>query len=316
HGHRDTQATYERLLHNYLNAEEYHDPILWLYTPMAADFAKAIPHKRLIYDVMDELSAFKGAPAALKAQERQMLQQADVVFTGGVSLYRAKLGYNANTHLFSSGVETAHFLRAAQETFAPPPDLPATAAPVLGYFGVIDERMDLPLLTHLAAAHPEWTILMLGPVLKIDPVDLPQAPNLHFLGMKQYHELPAYLAHFDVALVPFAMNEATRHLSPTKTLEYMAAHKPVVSTPIPDIVELYGDYVRIAGTPQEFVAQVEAALTETADQRTVRLAQEESLLERYSWDSIAAQMHEIIEESFTVQNNSSPLSSRRSILAA
>ncbi|MCX6049378.1 MAG: glycosyltransferase, partial [Chloroflexi bacterium] len=240
-GHSDpsTQPIYEHLLRDYLAAEEYHDPILWLYTPMAGKFAQAIPHKILVYDVMDELAAFKGAPTALKQQDQRLLQQADIVFTGGASLYRSRAPHNTNTHLFPSGVESAHFARAATEEFARPADLANIAAPILGYFGVIDERMDLPLLAHVAEAHPEWNIVMLGPVLKVDPADLPKAPNIHFLGMKDYQELPGYLAHFDVALVPFAMNEATRYLSPTKTLEYLAAHKPTVSTPLPDVIELY-----------------------------------------------------------------------------
>jgi len=296
HGDPETQATYERLLLDYLEKEEYHNPILWLYTPMAAPFVTAIPHQQLIYDVMDELSAFKGAPATLKEQEQAMLHRAEIVFTGGASLYRSKLPHNSNTHLFPSGVEIDHFVRAATESFARPDDLASIGSPVLGYFGVIDERMDLELLATMAKARPAWNIVLLGPVLKIDPADLPQAPNLHYLGMKQYNELPAYLAHFDVALVPFAMNEATRHLSPTKTLEYIAAHKPVVSTPIPDIVELYGDYVHIGQTTAEFIAHVETVLVEREQQRLTRHAREKQLLEEYSWENIASRMQAIIAE--------------------
>jgi glycosyltransferase involved in cell wall biosynthesis len=165
------------------------------------------------------------------------------------------------------------------------------SSPILGYFGVIDERADLPLLKHLAEAHPDWNIVMIGPVVKIDPAELPQAPNIHYLGMRNYEQLPAYLAHFDVGLVPFAMNEATRYLSPTKTLEYMAAHKPIVSTPIYDVIELYGDVVRIGHTPEEFVEHVEATLVESA---AVRLSRERELLAQHTWNTIADRMSRLI----------------------
>lgn len=296
-GHNDprTQADYETLLLDLMAQEEIHQPILWLYTPMAAPFVEALQPQRLIYDVMDELSAFKGAPAELKEADRRLLGKADLVFTGGASLYRTRQAYSNNIHLFPSGVDIEHFARADRERFEKPADIANVASPILGYFGVVDERMDLDLLVHVAAAHPEWNLLMVGPVIKIAPEDLPQAPNLHYPGMKDYNELPAYLAHFDVALVPFAMNEATRFLSPTKTLEYLAAHKPVVSTPIPDIIELYGDYVRIGQTPAEFTKQIAAALaaTERAEQRR----QEQNLLTRYTWDSIAQRMASLIVDS-------------------
>lgn len=296
-GHNDpqTQATYERLLAEYFNVQGGGERIVWLYTPMAAPFVEVLQPSLLIYDVMDELSAFKGAPAALREQDRTMLGKADITFTGGVSLYRARLPYASNIHLFPSGVEIDHFARAADGKLPRPADIADLAAPILGYFGVVDERMDLPLLARLAEAHPEWNIVMLGPVIKIEPADLPQAPNLHFLGMKNYQELPAYLTWFDVALVPFAMNEATRYLSPTKTLEYLAANKPVVSTPIADIVELYGDYVRIGETPDEFVAQVEASLAESADERADRQERVQKLLQLHTWDYIAGEMVKLIE---------------------
>ncbi len=305
-GHTDerTQQSYEQLLLDYLASDEIHDPILWLYTPMAAPFVEVIQPQLLIYDVMDELSAFKGASEALKSADRQLLAQADLVFTGGVSLYRARQAYHDNIHLFPSGVDIDHFARADREKFARPADIAQLSSPVLGYFGVIDERMDLELLAHLAAAHPEWQVLMVGPVIKIDPQALPQAPNLYYPGMKDYNDLPLYLAHFDVALVPFAMNETTRHLSPTKTLEYLAAHKPVVSVPLPDIIELYGDYVRIGSTPAEFTAQVEKALAATAAERYADRLREQQLLARYMWDSIAQQMGELIARDYAAKTKS------------
>jgi len=294
-GHNDprTQMDYETLLLDYLAQEEIHTPIVWLYTPVAAPFVAVLQPQLLIYDVMDELSAFKGAPAALKEADRRLLGQADLVFTGGASLYRARQPYSHKIHLFPSGVDMEHFARADREVFAKPADIANLNSPILGYFGVIDERMDLALLAHVAAAHPEWNLVMLGPVIKIEPQDLPQAPNLHYPGMKDYSELPVYLAYFDVALIPFALNEATRFLSPTKTLEYLAAGKPVVSTPIHDVVEVYGEVVSIAATAEDFIAQIEAALTQT-DNSTHR-AKVEDILTQSTWDSITRQMQRVLD---------------------
>jgi UDP-galactopyranose mutase len=295
HGDPLTQSTYERLLAHYFDEHGSADRVLWLYTPMAAPFVGVLKPDTLVYDVMDELSAFKGAPAALREQDRTMLKTADVVFTGGVSMYRARLPYANNIHLFPSGVEIAHFAQAANPSMPRPSDIAQLSGPIIGYFGVIDERMDMPALVRLAESHPEWQIVMLGPVVKIEPSELPQAPNLHFLGMKDYQELPAYLAYFDVAMVPFAMNEATKFLSPTKTLEYLAAGKAVVAAPIADIVELYGDYVRIAETPDEWVAHVETSLAEKPAERQERAARVEKLLQLYTWDYIASEMQKLIE---------------------
>ncbi|MBZ0290394.1 MAG: glycosyltransferase family 1 protein, partial [Anaerolineae bacterium] len=292
HGDALTTNAYIRLLNRYLKSENVLNPVVWLYTPMASDFVKPLNPCVLVYDVMDQLSAFKGAPAELRDREEAMLRQADVVFTGGVSLYRSKEDYNANTHLLPSGVEIEHFAQAADRTaYECPAELADLSRPILGYFGVIDERSDLPLIAHLAQAHPEWSIVMIGPVVKIDPADLPQAPNIHYLGKRTYEQLPAYLAHFDVALIPFAMNEATRYLSPTKTLEYMAAHKPVVSTPIPDVIELYGEVVRIGRTPEEFTKHVETALVDHSEARRARA---EALLNQHTWDAIANRMSRLI----------------------
>jgi len=295
-GHGDPACAdiYNHLLQAYLQKQKIHDPILWLYTPMAYDFVDVVQPDLLVYDVMDQLSAFQGAPTALKERERVLLQKADVVFTGGVSLYRSKYPFNPNTHLLPSGVDVDHYAQAADvQTFDCPGDIAALPRPILGYFGVIDERLDLALLEHLAWAHPEWTIVMIGPVVKITPSALPQARNLHYPGMKTYAELPAYLAHFDVALIPFAMNEATRYVSPTKTLEYMAAHKPIVSTPIRDVIELYGDVVSIGHTPEEFTAHIEAILQGKED-RAARRAQEDQLLAQHTWDVIAERMSRLM----------------------
>ncbi len=300
HGESGVQEVYQELLGEYLQTQGVEKPILWMYTPMALDFVKALPHSLLVYDVMDQLSAFKGAPPDLLAREETLLKEADLVFTGGASIYRAKLPFNSRTHLFPSGVEVEHFARATHPpVFERPADIAGLAGPLLGYYGVIDERMDLALLARLAEADPEWQILLLGPIVKISPDELPQSPNLHYLGMKTYAELPVYLAFFDVALVPFALNEATRYLSPTKTLEYMAAHKPVVSNPIQDVIELYGEVVWVANHPDEFVLHVETALQADPE---ARRAKEDELISRNTWDSIAARMESLIQEELARQD--------------
>jgi UDP-galactopyranose mutase len=294
HGDPLTTQTYCQRLLDYLARQGIERPLLWLYTPMASEFVDALSPRLLIYDVMDQLASFKGAPAELRDRERKLLERADIVFTGGVSLYRDKLAHNPDTHLLPSGVEIEHFAKAAhRDHFECPPELTALRnRPILGYFGVLDERMDFPLLAHTAAARPDWNIVLVGPIAKIDRSELPQAPNLHYIGMKPYDALPAYLAYFDVALVPFAMNEATRFLSPTKTLEYMAAHKPIVSTPINDVIELYGEVVSIGYTPDEFVSHIERALIEKS---AARRAKVEELLLQHTWDGIAKHMQRLID---------------------
>jgi UDP-galactopyranose mutase len=244
---------------------------------------------------MDELSAFDFAPPQLLERERQLLKRADVVFTGGPSLYRAKQGRHPNLHLFPSSVDAEHF-RQALNGLPEPEEQARLPHPRLGYFGVIDERIDRPLLAHLAASHPEWRVLMIGPTVKIDPATLPQAPNLHYLGPRAYEALPAYLAGWDVCLLPFARNAATRFISPTKTLEYMAAERPIVSTPITDVRELYGDIVYLGDTTEAFVEACERALAASADERGRRGEKMRAVLKNTSWDVTAAAMRRLIEE--------------------
>ncbi len=203
-------------------------PVLWFYTPLMFSFARHVEAAAVVYDCMDELSAFRFAPPDLKARENELLQRADVVFTGGHSLYEANAARHDNIHPFPSSVDVAHFHQARAETVSEPSDQAKIPHPRLGFYGVIDERMDLGLIASVAAARADWQIVMIGPVVKIDPDALPRGPNIHYLGGKDYSALPAYLAGWDVALLPFAINEATRFISPTKTPEYLAAGRPVV----------------------------------------------------------------------------------------
>jgi glycosyltransferase involved in cell wall biosynthesis len=258
------------------------DFIAWYYTPMALPFTRHLAPAAVVYDCMDELANFRGAPRALADLERELFAVADVVFTGGQSLYEAKRGSHPNLHAAPSSIDRAHFARA-RAGLPDPADQAAIPGPRLGFFGVIDERMDTGLLAAVAGARPDWHIVMLGPVVKIDPAELPRLPNIHYLGGKRYEELPQYLANWDVALLPFACNEATRFISPTKTPEYLAAGKPVVSSPIRDVVRPYGELglVRVASTPPAFVAAVGAALQ--ADRREW-LGAVDAFLAKTSWD--------------------------------
>lgn len=267
--------------------------IAWYYTPMALAFSDHLNPQVTVYDCMDELSAFANAPATLTAAEASLLERADVVFTGGQSLYEAKRRRHHNVHAFPSSVDVAHFAQARTMT-SEPDDQRSIPGPRLGFFGVIDERMDLGLIAGIAQARPQWQLVMLGPVVKIDPTVLPHAPNLHYLGNKRYEELPRYISGWDVALLPFARNDATRFISPTKTPEYLASGKPVVSTSIRDVVNPYGQrgLVRIADCVEEFVAACEAAMREDA---ATRLRDADAFLRRTSWDGTWSRMRLLVD---------------------
>jgi glycosyltransferase involved in cell wall biosynthesis len=234
------------------------DLILWYYTPMALPFSRHLTGSLCVYDNMDELSAFNGAHPRMIAMERELFRKVDVVFTGGQSLYESKKKRHPNVHAFPSSIDVPHFARARRPERADPTDQRDIPAPRIGFFGVIDERMDIELVRLSAALRPDWHFVMIGPVVKIDPATLPQAPNIHWLGSKSYQELPDYLAGWDVGFMPFALNEATRFISPTKTPEFLAAGLPVVSTAIRDVVRPYGTLglVEIAGSAEELVEKI------------------------------------------------------------
>lgn len=264
----------------------------WFYTPMALPLLAEVAPSTVIYDCMDELSAFLNAPPQLVQRENELLKLADIVFTGGPSLFRAKRDRHPSVHCFPSSVDRSHFGHPAPE----PLDQANLPAPRLGFYGVIDERIDLDLLSALADAHPEWQIVMVGPVVKIDPGSLPQRGNMHYLGQRKYEELPAYLHGWDVCLLPFALNDATRFISPTKTLEYMAAEKPIVSTPIRDVEEPYSEIVYLGGSPASFVKACETALRAPGSERQERTARMRSVLSVTSWDATADAMKDLITE--------------------
>jgi UDP-galactopyranose mutase len=277
-----SRATLRQLLDTMRHTYGISEYLLWYYTPMALAFTDHLTPVTVVYDCMDELAAFKGAPTILKHFEAELMARADLVLTGGQSLYEAKRHQHRNIHPFPSSVDVGHFGQARRIS-NDPFDQTTIPHPRLGFFGVIDERMDIALLDGVAAAKPDWHIVMVGPVVKIDRASLPQRPNIHYLGSKSYDELPRYVAGWDVALLPFARNEATRFISPTKTPEYMAAGKPVVSTSIRDVVRPYGQQglVRIADRVPVFVQACAEAMAEDA---TTRITQADAFLAHTSWD--------------------------------
>ena len=264
-------------------------PILWFYTPMMWPIARHVDAAAIVYDCMDELSAFRFAPPEMAANEGALMAAADVVFTGGHSIYEAKAGRHRNIHPFPSSVDGAHFAQA-RDAVTDPADQADLSGPRLGYYGVIDERLNLDLIAAVAKAHPDWSVVMIGPLAKIAAEDLPRAPNIHWLGQRSYEQLPSYLSGWDVALMPFSMNEATRFISPTKTPEYLAGGLQVVSTPVPDVVRHYGDLaaVHIADDAKAFVRACEVALA-SRDQSGWRDAADR-LLSQLSWDNTFRRM--------------------------
>lgn len=283
------------LLDDYLARLGVEDLLLWYYTPMSLAFSRHLNASTVVYDCMDELSGFRGAPPQLLQRERELLERADLVFTGGYSLWEAKRTLHDNVHPFPSSVDIEHFAtaRGFQNN---PPDQAGIGRPRLGFYGVIDERFDIALLEQAASLRPDWQFVMIGPVVKIDAAALPHRPNIHFLGGKTYDELPGYLAGWNVALMPFALNESTRFISPTKTPEYLAGGCPVVSTPVADVIRGYGEsgVVLIADTAEAFVAACEKALELAAD-REAFLKNADRTLGDMSWDQTQTRMQEMIE---------------------
>ncbi len=287
------QMVVSQLIDSCIEEQSIEDFTLWYYTPMALEYSRHLKPKQIIYDCMDELSGFKGAPSNIGALEQELFDRADFVFTGGRSLYEVKKLKHAHAHLFPSSIDYDHFAKARH---APedPPDQRHIPHPRLGFFGVLDERADLSLIERVADLKPEWHLVLIGPVVKIDPGTLPQRPNIHYLGKKTYNELPNYLAHWDVALLPFALNAATRFISPTKTPEYLAAGKPVVSTPVPDVVRPYGEegLVHIALTAEQFVRQADLCLTQRK-RDPLWLDRVDRFLRKNSWEKTWRKMASI-----------------------
>jgi UDP-galactopyranose mutase len=290
------------LVNAFLKDKDLDDFAFWYYSPMAVSFSGKHTPKITIYDCMDELSAFKHAPRELINMEKKLLKNADVVFTGGYSLYEAKKNKHDNIYAFPSSIEKEHFEQARQP-ISEPEDQISITGPRLGFYGVIDERFDIELIRDIADARPDWQIVLLGPVVKIDHETLPKNKNIHYLGSKSYEDLPTYLSGWDIALIPFAINESTRFISPTKTPEYLAAGIPVVSTPIKDVINPYGNnkLVHIGTNADEFIQAIEKELALT--QKNKWLAKVDEFLETNSWDITYQNMLKLIASAVRNKNN-------------
>ncbi|HEY0822290.1 MAG TPA: glycosyltransferase [Ramlibacter sp.] len=293
HGfHPEHKAVLQRLVARSLQEQDVTDYWIWFYTPMALPMADRLAPDGIVYDCMDELSMFRGAPRELIDQETALFKAADVVFTGGRSLHNAKKSRHRNVHCFPSSVDALHFRQGTGDH----PLQEHVPHPRLGYCGVIDERIDLDLIAGVADRRPDWQIVMVGPVVKIDPASCPQRPNIHWLGQQGYDDLPAFINGWDVCLLPFALNESTRFISPTKTLEYMACGRPCVSTAIRDVVEPYGHVVPIHADAAGFVAACESFLQRGAREKAAHDRQVADIIARTSWDATAAAMGELIAQ--------------------
>ncbi len=289
-----------------LRQHDIADYITWYYTPMALSFTDHLAAKLVVYDCMDELSAFQGAPPRLRNRESQLMQKADLIFTGGYSLFEAKRALHPAVYAFPSSIDYGHFAQARQE-LTDPADQQSLPSPRIGFAGVIDERLDIELLRTVALRQPEWQFILVGPVVKIDPAVLPQGPNLHYLGLKSYTDLPAYFSHWQAAILPFALNESTRFISPTKTPEYLSAGLPVISTPIQDVVTSYGRYdpVWIANSADAFEKAIREALS---TRNSLDWSGIDAFLHNHSWERTWSAMQELIEGRLQLASHAMPLS--------
>lgn len=290
------------MLNNLVSVMEINKYFSWYYTPMALPFSDHLEPTITVFDCMDELSAFKFAPVALKENEQRLLKKADVVFTGGYSIYEAKRNTHAHIYPFPSSIDREHF-SAARSIEQDPADQAGIPHPRFGFYGVIDERFDIEMIGAAATARPDWQFVLIGPIVKIDEATLPKNLNIHYLGGKNYQELPHYLAGWDVAIIPFAQNESTRFISPTKTPEYLAAGKPVISTPIRDVVSPYGDnaLVHIAANAEEFVQAGDALLA--SQDHSSWLTRVDAFLAGNSWDRTWSEMAQHIEARIVSRQN-------------
>lgn len=282
----------------------FDSPVAWFYDPMAVE-SHLEQHGAVatVYDCMDELAQFRFAPPMLVERERRLLQAADVVFAGGRKMATSKKRFNSNVYFYGCGVDVAHFGKARLSSTPVPEDIAHIEGPVLGYFGVVDERLDYDLIAQLADANQDWNVVMIGPTAKVNPDEFPRRDNLHWIGGRDYSLLPAYTKRFDIALMPFALNEATEYINPTKALEYMATGTPIISTPVPDVVSNFASVCKISKSSEDFVqlaCEQAAQADQVAVERGIKMASENT------WDAIVAKMEANIAEVFAKRAEAQP----------
>jgi UDP-galactopyranose mutase len=306
--------TLKALLDSFMYSNNIHKYILWYYSPMALAYTDHLYPSLTVYDCMDELSAFKSPPPQIKEMEASLLSRSDLVFTGGHSLYKAKRHLHHNIHSFPSSIDKSHF-NVARNFKEDPADQAAIPHPRFGFYGVIDERFDISLIDQLSQLRPDWQFVFLGPVTKINPSSLPKRENIHYLGSKKYKDLPSYLAGWDVAILPFALNESTKFISPTKTPEYLAGGKPVISTSITDVVTPYGKegLVHIADTPEEFIKAATEILN--SEDKEAWSKKVDLFLKDISWNKTWHKMSQLIDEALerkAMMNNKTTINNNKS----
>jgi glycosyltransferase involved in cell wall biosynthesis len=276
---------------------QFEEPIQWFYDPMAVTaFTGQMGEVCTVYDCMDELSKFRGAPPEIIEREGHLLQKADVVFTGGRKLFESKSRFHGNCHFYGCGVDVDHFGKARLEDTPIPDDLKSLQKPILGFFGVVDERMDYELAAKLAEANPNWSVVIIGPAIKVDESTIPKRPNLHWLGARDYAQLPAYCKAFDVCIMPFARNEATEYINPTKALEYMATGRNIVSTAVPDVVRNFGSVVKIGNSHEEFI-EICSEVAQNPDAKAIEEGVE--MARANTWESIVQKLENHIADAVT-----------------
>lgn len=300
-GFQDSQtAALKWLLRQYVDARGLHLDAIWLTTPMALPLANAMGADCLVYDCMEEPSAGSSTPMLVRQREAALMHQAALVLAGGPALFKVRKSLHTHAHCLPSGVDMAHFspvklkptgplVRRAHELQS---GLPRQR---LGFAGIIDARLDLNIITALAESHPGWSLIMVGPIVGLDAARLPRRPNIHWLGPQSYELLPYLMAGWDLAMMPFVLDESTRFLNPVQALESMAAGLPVVGTPLLDVQALYFPTVTIA-SPEGFVAACEDVLAEGTLERCARLVDIARRAVRHSWEDTADTVHELLEE--------------------
>jgi UDP-galactopyranose mutase len=298
----DVQEELKLLLDLLIESRQITHMMVWYYLPSGMSFTHHLKPDLIVYDCMDEHSGFKFAHPSIKEAEKELMDKADIVFTGGQNLFEAKKHLHPNIYPFPSSIDKDHFMQA-RLTKTEPPDQASIPHPRIGFYGVVDERFDVPLISSLARMHPEWHFVIVGPVVKIDPEILPRMENIHWLGKKEYNELPVYLSGWDIAMMPFALNESTEFISPTKTPEYLAGGKPVISTSIKDVVKPYGalGLVEIADSPRDFAEAIKRLLEQQNAGEWLRKV--DAFLTHHSWDKTWMQMVKLIHETQKKNNN-------------
>jgi hypothetical protein len=304
--HDDAQAFGVTLLREELAGRRLKIDIAWLDTPMAWPLAQALGIACLAYDCLEGPPASLQFDAALLHQrESALMRTAALMVAAGPSLFNAHRHRHANLHCVCSAVHAEHFSPASLELTSARARRghvlqSSLARPRLGYFGSIDERLDLDLLAALADRQPGWAFVMVGSVAGIAAERLPQRRNIHWLGEQDDALLPYLLAGWDLALMPYVVSEATRFLMPSQTLEYMAGYQPIVSTPVRDVQALYAPAVTIAAPQAEaFSSACEEVLAESARARSARLIDMARIVARHAWANTADFVHGLLDEVLT-----------------